>query len=175
MIPDPALDAAIRQARHLLFAFAGAILSTDIGKPADANAPTNQHIHEALTACNESGRTASVISTKPSIDVPAYLDAHDLFTQITVIAVSVADAINFIEVAAESCLLVTSSTADVRAAQAARTPCVGYARTPGDAAHLVDAGAITSVYSMADLALSLRAHRLGGLCKTLLGCTSHSE
>jgi beta-phosphoglucomutase-like phosphatase (HAD superfamily) len=156
MTPDPALDAVIRDARHLLFAFNGPI-RTDTGEPADPNAPTAPHIHEALAACNESGRTVSVISTKPSIDVPAYLDTHDLFTQITVIAVSVADAINFLEATPDRCLLVTSSTADIKAAQAARAPSIGYARTPDDAAHLVDAGATAFIYSMADVALKLRA------------------
>jgi beta-phosphoglucomutase-like phosphatase (HAD superfamily) len=58
------------------------------------------------------------------------------------------------------CLLITSSPADIEAAQAAGVPSIGYARTPDDAAHLVDAGAIAFVYSMAELALSLRAHRL---------------
>ena len=61
MTPDRALDAVIRDARHLLFAFDGPIRSTGTGEPADPNAPTAPHIHEALAACNESGRTASVI------------------------------------------------------------------------------------------------------------------
>jgi hypothetical protein len=40
--------------------------------------------------------------------------------------------------------------------QAAGAPSIGYARTPDDADHLVDAGAIAFVYSMADIALRLR-------------------
>jgi hypothetical protein len=44
MTPDPALDAAIRHARHLLFTFDGPIRSTDTGEPADPNAPTAPHI-----------------------------------------------------------------------------------------------------------------------------------
>jgi beta-phosphoglucomutase-like phosphatase (HAD superfamily) len=157
MTPDPVLDAVIRHARHLLFSFDGPIRRTDTGEPVDSNAPTAPYIHEVLVACNESGRTASAISTKPPIDIPAYLDAHDLFTQITVIAVSVPDAINFIKATPDRCLLVTSSTDDIKAAQAARTPSIGYARTPDDAPHLVDAGAVAFVYSMADVALRLRA------------------
>jgi beta-phosphoglucomutase-like phosphatase (HAD superfamily) len=112
-----------------------------------------------LTACRESGRLAVVISPEPSIDVSAYLDAHDLFTQVTVIAASVADATNFLEATPDRCLLITSSTAEIEAAQAARTPSIGYARTPAVAAHLAAAGAITIVYSMADIALALRAHQ----------------
>ena len=106
MTSDPAaLDAAIRRARHLLFAF----------------------------------------------------DGPNLFEQVTIIAISVADAINFLELTPTDCLLITSSVDDVEAAQAAGTPSIGYARTPDDAAHLVDAGAITFVYSMADTAIKLRA------------------
>lgn len=160
MTPDPALDAVIRQARHLLFAFDGPIRIVNAETPADSTTATAPHIHEALAACRESGRSAVVISTKPQIDVPAYLDAHDLFTQITVIAASVADAVNELEATPDSCLLITSSTADIKTAQTAGAPSIGYARTPDDAAHLVDAGAITFVYSMADLALTLRARTL---------------
>ena len=160
MTPDSALDAVIRDARHLLFAFDGPIRGTDAGELADANAPTAPHIHDAFAACRESGRSVVVISTKPKIDVPVYLDAHDLFDPITVIAASVSDAINFLKAAPADCLLITSSAADIKTAQAAGTPSIGYARTPDDAAHLVDAGAIAFVYSMADLTLKLRSSRL---------------
>lgn len=158
MNPDPALEAVIRQTRHLLFAFDGPIRSVDAGKPADSTTPTTPHIHDALTACRESGRSVIVISAKPQIDVPAYLDAHDLFAQITVIAASVADAVNTLEATPDSCLLVTSSTADIKAAQVAGAPSIGYVRTPDDATHLVDAGATAVIYSMADVVLQLRAH-----------------
>jgi len=157
MTPDPALDAAIRQARHLLFTFDGPIRRVDPGKPVDSITPTAPHIHEALSACRESGRSAVVITPKPLIDVPAYLDTYDLFTKVTVIAASISDAVSTLEVPPADCLLITSSPADIKAAQAAGTPSVGYARTPDDAAHLVDAGAVASVYSMAELALTLRA------------------
>jgi beta-phosphoglucomutase-like phosphatase (HAD superfamily) len=90
--------------------------------------------------------------------VPNYLNAHDLFTHVTVIAVSVRGAANYLEATPADCLLITSSPVDIKAARAAGAPSIGYARTPDDAAHLVEAGAIAFVYSMADLALSLRAH-----------------
>ena len=161
MTPDSAaLDAAIREARHLLFAFDGTIIRTDTGNPVDSATPTLPYIHEAFAACRESGRSVVVISPKQEIHVPNYLDAHDLFTQITIIAISVADAINFLELTPSDCPLVTTSPADIKAAQAAGTPSIGYAQTPDDAAHLVDAGATAFVYSMAVLALSLRARPL---------------
>jgi beta-phosphoglucomutase-like phosphatase (HAD superfamily) len=157
MTPDPALDAAIRQARHLLFAFNGPIRRADGVDPADPSAPTAPHIQDVFAACRESGRSVVVIGSKPIIDVPAYLDAHDLFAPITVIAGSVADAINFLEAAPADCLLITSSAANIAAAQAAGTPSVGYARTLEDPASLFDAGATAVVYSMAELAVRIRA------------------
>jgi beta-phosphoglucomutase-like phosphatase (HAD superfamily) len=162
MTPDSAsLDAAIRQARHLLFAFDGTIIRTDTGNPVDFATPTVPYIYEAFAACRESGRSVVVISPKQESHVPNYLNAHDLFTQITVIAVSVAGAINFLKTIPDDCLHVTSSPADINAAQAAGTPSIGYARTPDDAAHLVDAGASAVVYSLAELALRLRARTSG--------------
>jgi phosphoglycolate phosphatase-like HAD superfamily hydrolase len=101
-----------------------------------------------------------VISPKTEIDVPNYLDAHDLFEPITVIAISVAGAIKFLELTPADWLLITSSAADVEAAQGAGAPSIGYARAPDDAARLADIGATASVFSMADLVLSLRAHPL---------------
>jgi beta-phosphoglucomutase-like phosphatase (HAD superfamily) len=165
MTPDSAaLDAAIRQSRHLLFAFDGTIVRTDTGNPVDSATPTVPYIYEAFAACRESGRSVVVISPKQEIHVPNYLDAHDLFTQITAIAVSVADAINFLEIAPDNCLHVTSTPADIKAAQIAGIPSIGYVRTTDDAAHLVDAGAVAFVYSMADLTVSLRArHNTGEL------------
>jgi len=118
MTPDQALDAAIRQARHLVFAFDGPIRSTEAGKPADSTTPTAPHIQDALAACRESGRSVAVITPKPLIDVPAYLSTHDLFAQVTVIVVSIVDAINFLEATSADCLLVTSTPANIKDAQA---------------------------------------------------------
>jgi phosphoglycolate phosphatase len=161
MTPEPAaLDAAIRQAHHLLFAFDGPIRRTDTGGPVDSETPTAPNIYEAFTACRESGRSVVVISPETDVHVPNYLDAHDLFEPVTVIAISVADAINFLALSPSDCLLITSSPADIEAAEAAGVPSIGYARTPDDTDRLIDAGATASVYSLTDLVLSLRAHRL---------------
>lgn len=154
MTPDPALDTAIRQARHLLFAFNGPIHT---GNPDDPTTPAAPYIGDAAAACRDSGRSFVVISTKPQIDMRGYLAAHDLFTHVVVIAVSVRDAANYLQATSADCLLVTSSAADIRAARTAGTPSIGYARTPDDAARLVDTGATAFVYSLLDLVLTLRA------------------
>jgi beta-phosphoglucomutase-like phosphatase (HAD superfamily) len=158
MTPDPAaLDAAIRQASHLLFAFDGPIRRTDTGSPLDSETPTAPYIYEAFAACRESGRSVAVISPKTEVDVPNYLSVHDLFEPVTVIAISIADAINFLELTPADCLLIASSTTDIQVAEATGVPSIGYSRIAGDAASLVDAGAATFVYSLADVALKLRA------------------
>jgi beta-phosphoglucomutase-like phosphatase (HAD superfamily) len=140
MTDNPALDAAIRQARHLLFSFDGPIRTRDSGEHVDPNAPTAPHIYEALVACYESGRPVVVINTKSQIDidVSAYLNAHDLFTLITLMAASVNDAIKSLELNPADCLFITSSPVDIKAARRARVPSIG----------------------MTDLALSLRAHHV---------------
>jgi len=164
MTPDPALDAVIRDARHLLFAFDGPIRSMDKAKPAystSAPAPTSAHLHETLAACHESGRSAAVISASAPTEVRHYLDTHDLLTQVKVVAASIGEAANSLEASPVDCLLITSSPADIEDAQVAGTPTIGYARTPDDDAHLVDAGASAVIYSLADVALRLRARTSG--------------
>ena len=64
MTDNPALDAAIRRARHLIFSFDGPIRRIDTGNQSDPNAPTTPHVYEALVACYESGRSIVTISTK---------------------------------------------------------------------------------------------------------------
>lgn len=158
MTHDQALDASIRHARYLLFDLDGPIRSAVAVEPADEAAPMAPYIHEVFAACLESGRSIVVISNSTKINVRNYLDAHDLFTQITVIAISVADAIGFLELAPADCLHITSSAVNIAAAKAAGVPSIGYARTAVDAADLVNVGAVTCVYSMTDIALALRAH-----------------
>jgi phosphoglycolate phosphatase-like HAD superfamily hydrolase len=156
-----ALDTAIRNARHLLFTFDGPIRRAHAGDPADSAAPIAPYVHETMMACRESGRSAVVIRAKQYTDTSEYLEAHDLSTHITFITGSVPDAITVLEATPTACLLITSSPADIKIAQAAGVPSIGYARTPDDAARLADAGATAFAYSMAEITLSLRAHRLG--------------
>src|ERR1700730_4813014 len=119
--------------------------------------PPAPYIHEALPPCHESGRSAVVIAPKPPIDVPAYLDAHDLFDQVTVIAVSVTDVRPPLKPLRPIAYSSQVPQPTSKAAQEAGTTPIGYPRASNDAAHLVDAGATTFVYSMAVLALSLRS------------------
>jgi phosphoglycolate phosphatase len=162
MTPDRALDAVIRNARYLFLAFDGPIRSVDKVEPADsaAAAPVSAYLSETLAACRESGRSAAVISSSSPAEARRYLDAHDLLNRVAVVAASIGEAASTLETSAVDCVIITSSPADIEAARAAGTPSIGYARTPDDAARLVDAGAATFVYSMADVALRIRAHPL---------------
>ena len=98
MTPDStALDAAIRQARHLLFAFDGPVRSADKARSigsAVVTALTSAYLHDALAACHESGRSVAVISADSPTEVHDYLNAHDLSTQVAVVAVSIGEAVS---------------------------------------------------------------------------------
>jgi hypothetical protein len=137
MTPDStALDAAIRQARHLLFAFDGPVRSVDKAKSIGSGvvtALTSAYLHDALAACHESGRSVAVISADLPTEVHDYLNAHDLSTQVAVVAVSIGEAVSTLEAAPVDCPLITSSPADIEAAQASGTPTIGYARTRASA------------------------------------------
>lgn len=165
MTPDSAaLDAAIRQSRHLLFAFDGPVRSVDKAKAIGSGVVTalnSAYLHDALAACHESGRSVAIISANSLMEVRDYLNAHDLSTQVDAVAASIGEAAHTLEAAPVECLLITSSPADIEAAQATGTPTIGYARTPDDAAHLVDAGATASIYSMAEIVLVLRSQTAG--------------
>jgi phosphoglycolate phosphatase len=157
--PHAKLDAIIRQARYLLFDFDGPIRSMSGGNQPDEasdTAPPAPYIHDVLAACHESDRFAVVICTAPSSEVLAYLDAHDLFTRVTLIAASIGDAITELEASPSECAFITSTPVDAEAAQAAGVPTIAYAKTRDDADHQAATGA-TVVYSLVDLALSLRA------------------
>lgn len=162
MTPDRALDAVIRNARYLLLAFDGPIRSMDKVKPADstATAPVSAYLSETLAARHESGRSAAVISSNSPAEARHYLNAHDLLNRVAVVAVSIGEAASALEASPANCVVIMSSPADIEVTRATGTPSIGYARTPDDAARLVDAGATVFVYSLADVVLRLRARPL---------------
>jgi len=149
--PHSTLDQLARQARHLLISLDGPIRSASTGNP-----PT-PYIHDVLTACRESGRSVAVVSAAPVAEVLAYIDAHDLSAQITIVAASIGRAVSALEALPIDCMAITSSPDDIEAARAAGVPAVAYARTPDFADHLLRAGAKAFVYSMLDLAIKLRS------------------
>lgn len=152
--PHAALHRIIRQARNLLISFEGPIRSTNEG-----NLPA-PHINDVLTACRDSGRSAAIVTTTPLAEVRAYLDAHNLAPYSTDITSTIAEALIVLDASPIECAFVTSSADDTEAAQAEGVPAIAYVKTPDYANHLLTAGAKAFVYSMMDLALSLRAQSL---------------
>jgi beta-phosphoglucomutase-like phosphatase (HAD superfamily) len=142
--PHAKLDAIIRQARHVLLTFSG---------------PPGSYTHDLLAACRETGRSVAVVSTSPDTEIRTYLDAHDLTSQITSTALSIGQALTALDASPADCVLITSSPSDIADAKTAGVPTIAYAITRDHADHLAVAGAAAIAYSMADLALSLRAHR----------------
>jgi phosphoglycolate phosphatase len=158
--PRAKLGEIIRQARYLLFAFDGPIRSmSEEDRPNEASdtAPPAPYIHDVLAACHETGRFAAVICTAPTAEVLAYLDAHDLFTRVTLIATSISDAITELEASPSECAFITSAPTDVESAHAAGVPTIAYANKPGIQERMPETHARAVIGSMADLALSLRA------------------
>jgi len=148
--PKAALDQIVRKARYLLISFDGPIRSANPGNPPAPN------ILDVLTACRESGRSAAFVSERPASEVRAYLNAHDLSANVAVIAASADLAIRTLEAAPTDCVVVTVSPSGIKAAKAIGASSIAYAKTPDDAVGLAQAEASAFVYSMIDLALSLR-------------------
>ena len=110
------------------------------------------------------------ISNNSSSAVRAYLDAHDLASQISAIAARtepdptilkpspylIKEAASTLGASRSTCTVVGDSQTDIQAARAAGALSIGYAKTPADADHLAAAGAGTLIRSLADLALRLR-------------------
>jgi beta-phosphoglucomutase-like phosphatase (HAD superfamily) len=158
--PRAALDAIIRQARHVLISFGGPIRRLKVTKATDwatFSDPLAPYSHDLQAACLETGRSVVVISTSPDAKVRVYLDAHDLTSQITSAALSIGQAVTALDASPADCVLITSSPSDIADAKAAGIPTIAYAITQDHADHLAAAGATVVVYSMADLVLKIRA------------------
>jgi beta-phosphoglucomutase-like phosphatase (HAD superfamily) len=149
--PQTTVDQLARQARHLLISFDGPIRSANAGNP------PAQYINEVLTACHESGRSVAVVTAAPVAEVLAYTNAHELSTQITIVAVSIRRAVSALEAQPADCVAIASSPEDVADARTAGVPAIAYATTPDYADRLLRAGARAFVYSLMDLALKLRS------------------
>jgi myo-inositol-1(or 4)-monophosphatase len=127
------------------------------------------YVHETVTACRQSGRSAAVISRHSAAAVRAYLTAHGLDEQIEHISARapgqpspidrlIEETIHVLGPPAE-CALITASADRIQAANREQTHTIGYARAPGIRELLAAAEAETVIPSLADLVLRLRARR----------------
>jgi phosphoglycolate phosphatase len=145
---------------------------TDQEVTAAATARPTPYVHEVLAACRESGRTIAVVSNNSARAVNAYLDRHGLAESVALVVARTSSdpallkpsphllgiAIEKLAADPAATALVGDSLTDIEAAHRAGIASIGYANKPGkhEAMTNLNAGAI--ITSMADLALSLRAH-----------------
>jgi myo-inositol-1(or 4)-monophosphatase len=128
------------------------------------------YLHEAAAECGNSGRTLTIISRHGTRAIRAYLETEYLESQVTEVIArdrepqSIPEllkrAFTALEASPAECTLITTSADAVRDATSAGANTIGYFRAPGDRERLTAAGANTTIGSLADLALRLRARPL---------------
>jgi phosphoglycolate phosphatase len=144
---------------------------TELECAAVATAAPTPHVNDIISACRDSARSVAVISNNSEEAVRAYLAAHDLDSQIDLIAARTScdpailkpspylinQAADKLGAPVSACVVVGDSPADIQSARRAGALSIGYARTIIDRECLTASGADVIILSMADLALRLRA------------------
>jgi phosphoglycolate phosphatase len=147
---------------------------TDLEVAAVPSAEPTPYVHEILASARESGRTIAVVSNNSSRAVNAYLDHHGFSDGITLVIARTShdpallkpsphlidEAIRGLDANRVTTALVGDSYTDIEAAHSARVASIGYANKIGKRERMVELLTGAVITSMADLALSLRAHRL---------------
>lgn len=150
------------------------LASAELAAAAVAEAVPAAHIHDAIAACRDSGRTPAIISDQPASAVHAWLDRFGLNEQIPHVVAAggyppgrlqasqhlIEQAVQLLGAAPGDCALITATPADVQVARDIGLHTIGYARTSADRRHLASAAPATIVPSLADLTLRLRARPL---------------
>ena len=164
-----------------VFTYAAAV-STDLAARVEAEmteqelaavataAPT-PYVHDVVTACQNSGRSVSIVSNNSARAVHAYLARHGLDDRITLVIARtshnpallkpsphlITQAVEALDAEPGTCTLVGDSVTDVQGARLASVQSIGYANQPGQRERLSEAGAGATIDSLADLALKFRA------------------
>jgi phosphoglycolate phosphatase len=147
---------------------------TDLEVAAVATAKPTPYVHEVLAGCRESGRIVAVVSNNSAQAVNAYLDRHGLSGGVGLVVARTSHDPNLLkpsphllEIAVQklaadpvATALVGDSLTDIEAAHRAGITSIGYANKPGKREAMTEINAGAVIGSMADLALSLRAHPL---------------
>lgn len=131
------------------------------------------YVHEAISACRDSGRTPVVISRQSADAVRLWLTRFSLDEQIQHVAAGshtpghrktdgqlLTEALHILSTEPEKCALVTASASTAEAARGMSIPTIGYATTANAEQNLSAAGAESLIKSLADLTLRLRARPL---------------
>jgi myo-inositol-1(or 4)-monophosphatase len=147
---------------------------TELELTAAATATPAAYIHDVIAACRDLGRSATVTSRHSADAVRAYLTASSLIGGIALIvaraghaadqfhpdAPPIEQTLSALGAEPSTCALVTASAARIQAASHAGLHTIGYATAPGMPDALTTAGAHTTITSLADLVLVLRARPL---------------
>ena len=144
---------------------------TDLELAAVATAAPTPYVHDIVTACQNSGRTVSIVSNNSARAVHAYLARHGLDDRINLVVARtshdpallkpsphlITQAVEALDAEPAECTLVGDSVTDVQAARLANVHSIGYANQPGQRERLSETGAGAIINSLADLALRFRA------------------
>jgi HAD superfamily hydrolase (TIGR01549 family) len=144
----------------------------DLEVAAVPTAEPTPYVHEVIASARESGRTIGVVSNNSSRAVNAYLDRHGLSDSIRLVTARTShdpgllkpnpylidEAVRGLNADSAATTLVGDSLTDVEAAHGASVASIGYANKPGKRERMSQLQAGAVITSMADLALSLRAH-----------------
>ena len=146
---------------------------TDLEVAAVAVAEPTPYVHEVIASARESGRTIAIVSNNSPRAVDAYLGRHGLTEGIRLVVARTSHdpallkpsphlidkAVHGLNADPAASTLVGDSFTDIEAAHRAGVASIGYANQAGKRERMMElrAGAVTT--SMADLVLSLRAHR----------------
>lgn len=144
---------------------------TELEVTAAATAEPTPYVHETVTACRNSGRSVAVVSNNSARAVYAYLARHGLDDRIPLVIARtshdpallkpspylIEQAVRALNADLRECTLVGDSITDIQGARLARVESIGYADKPGKHQLLAQAGAGAVIFSLADLALRLRA------------------
>jgi myo-inositol-1(or 4)-monophosphatase len=145
-------------------------LVADAEASAVPDATAAAYLHEAATACRDSGRTLTIISRHGTAAIRSYLAGENLESQVTEVIARdrvpqsipklLKRAFTALEASPAECTLITTSAEAIRDATSAGANTIGYTRAPGDRERLAAAGANATIGSLADLTLRLRARPL---------------
>jgi beta-phosphoglucomutase-like phosphatase (HAD superfamily) len=130
------------------------------------------YVHEVIASARESGRIVGVVSNNSLRAVNAYLDRHGLSGGIRLVVARTShdpallkpsphlidEAVRGLDADPAAATLVGDSFTDIEAAHSAGVASIGYANKPGKQERMTELRAGAVITSMADLALSLRAH-----------------
>jgi beta-phosphoglucomutase-like phosphatase (HAD superfamily) len=144
----------------------------DLELAAVPTAEPTPYVHEVIASARESGRIIGVVSNNSPRAVNAYLDRHSLSGGIRLVVARTSHdpallkpspylintAVRGLDADLAVTALVGDSFTDIEAAHSANVASIGYANKPGKLERMMQLQAGAVITSMADLALSLRAH-----------------